>query len=401
MHILQINNNHRVIGGSDRVYLDTGRLLEDRDHLVSYFASKSPDNEPCEDAQYFCDGLDTKTATARDWLKFLNNPKAGASLERLLCDKADIDLAHLHIYYGRLTPIILSKLRKHQIPIIQTLHEYKLVCPVYTMERRGQLCNKCLTGSTLNCIQYKCKANSFSKSALIWAEHHLSKARGAVDCVDKFICVSNFQRDIMVQGGIPPEKLATLYNVIDTAKLKPSNPQPRDNYLLYFGRIEELKGLDTLLEASRLTGVPLKIAGTGSWSSELRRRVEQMRNVEYLDFVSGERLKTLVASAKAVVVPSEWYESFGLTAAEAKAVGTPVIASRIGGLTEVIRDGIDGILFEPGNVEDLSRALYALGECDADAMGAEGQKDVQQRFSPEAHYSSLMQIYDQTLSKRR
>lgn len=401
MHILQVNNNHRITGGSDRVYLDTGRLLENKGHLVSYFAAKDRDDDECGDSNYFCNGLETKSATAKDWLKFLNNRDAGTKLERLLKDKPSIDLAHLHIYYGRLTPIILSKLSKRRVPVIQTLHEYKLVCPIYTMERRGQVCDTCLNGSSLACIRYKCKANSYAKSTLIWAEHQLAKIRGSCSLIDKFICVSNFQRDIMIQGDIPQEKLITLYNVVDAEALQPSEPTSKQDYFLYFGRIEALKGLSTLLKAAEITGAPLKIAGTGTWSNELEHRVSKMKNVEYLGFISGEPLKQLVASARAVVVPSEWYETFGLTAAEAKAVGTPVIGSRIGGLEEVIRENIDGLLFEPGDAEDLARAFSDLEGFDTVKMGLEGEKDVRTRFSPETHYTKLYEIYEQVTTSSR
>ena len=123
--------------------------------------------------------------------------------------------------------------------------------------------------------------------------------------------------------------------------------------------------------------------------------MSKLRNVEYLGFVSGEPLKQLVQRARAVVVPSEWYETFGLTAAEAKAVGTPVIASRIGGLTEVVRDGIDGILFEPGNTLELATAIDSLRHRDTFRMGVEGMKDVAKRFSPQTHMAGLLSIYNE------
>jgi glycosyltransferase involved in cell wall biosynthesis len=395
MHVLQINNHHRVVGGSDNVYLNTGSLLEDAGHEVSYFAARSEFDDPCEDSNFFCNGLDTKKAGPKDALRFLHNPAAQKALENMLSLQSEIEIAHLHIYYGRLTPAILRPLKKCHLPVVQTLHEYKTVCPTYTMERRGNLCDLCITGTSLNCIKHRCKEGSIAKSTLIWMEHNISKALGSVRCIDRFICVSDFQRGILIKAGLPEHKLRTLHNFINTEALMPAKIQSKQDYLLYIGRIETLKGLLTLLAAAEETGSELKIAGNGSWAPELAKRVSKMRNVEYLGFVSGEPLKQLVQRARAVVVPSEWYETFGLTAAEAKAVGTPVIASRIGGLTEVVRDGIDGILFEPGNALELATAIDSLRHRDTFHMGIEGMKDVAKRFSPQTHMAGLLSIYNE------
>lgn len=398
MHILQINNHHRIIGGSDRVYLNTGRLLESTGHAVSYFSARSDLDFPCDDAQYFCDAIDTRNALFTDIRQFLHNRDACDAINRMLQAKERVDIAHLHIYYGRLTASILKPLAQRRIPIVQSLHEYKLVCPTYTLERSGQICDSCVTGSSLNCVRYRCKDGALHKSSLLWLEHNLSRIQGAVRLIDRFICVSDFQRDVMIRAGIPENKLTTLHNHVDARLLQPKEKKPREDYVLYFGRIEKIKGLVTLLKASAQTNTKLKIAGVGTWSSALRDSIVGMPNVEYLEFVSGEALKQLVARARAVVVPSEWYETFGLTALEAKAVGTPVIASRIGGLTEVVRDGKDGFLFEPGSVDGLVNALMALDSADLDAMGAAGKMDVTLRFSPETHLARLLSIYSNTIS---
>lgn len=397
MHVLQVNNNHRVFGGTDTVYLNTGKLLEAAGHQVSYFAARSELDEPCEDSHFFCEGLDTKSAGPKDALKFLHNSAAQSAMHNMLSIKSDIEIAHLHIYYGRLTPAILSPIKSHGIPLVQTLHEYKTVCPTYMMERSGNVCDLCITGTSLNCIKYRCKEGSIAKSTLIWMEHNISKALGSIRSVDRFICVSNFQREIFIKAGIPEHKLRTLHNFINADALMPAIVQNKEDYLLYIGRIETLKGLHTLLVAAKETGAELKIAGDGSWAPELVKHVSRLSNVEYLGFVSGEPLKQLVQRARAVVVPSEWYETFGLTAAEAKAVGTPVIASRIGGLTEVVRDGIDGILFEPGNAIALADAIASLEHKDTLQMGVEGIADIKARFSPQAHLTGLIKIYREAI----
>ncbi|MGV0817250.1 glycosyltransferase family 4 protein [Martelella sp. AMO21009] len=399
MHILQINNNHRITGGSDRLYLNTGRILEAAGHAVSYFSARSDRDIDCADSKFFCNAVDTKNASFHDVTRFLFNADARAMLNRMLEAKRRVDLAHLHIYYGRLTASILQPLKRRGIPVIQSLHEYKLVCPVYTLERDGRVCEACINGTTANCIRYRCRDKSLHKSALLWLEHNLSRLQGSSQSIDRFICVSDFQREMFIRAGIHAHKLTTLHNFVDLRAVLPQRNRPRGDYLLYFGRIEKLKGVPTLLEAVAGTAIRLKIAGIGSWSAELREKIRGMPNVEYLEFVSGEPLKELVAQARAVVVPSEWYETFGLTALEAKAAGTPVIASRIGGLTEVVREGQDGFLFEPGNVGSLKNALKALQNADIAAMANAARQDAASRFSPESYLARLLDIYATTVEE--
>jgi len=316
-------------------------------------------------------------------------------IKQMLKTRGAFDVAHLHIYYGRLTAAILQPLRSQGVPIVQSLHEYKHACPIYTMERNGEVCEKCVSGSTLNALRYRCKG-SLLRSSIAFAEFHLSRLQGDVKKIDRFICVSEFQRRILARAGIPEHKMITLYNFVDPARLAPEVPVQRGNYLFYYGRIERLKGVRTLIEAARLTGLPLRIAGTGAWTYEMQAEIADLPNVEYLGFVTGEPLRRLVARARAVVVPSEWYENCPMSVLEAKAVGTPVIGTRIGGIPELVRDGIDGFLCDVGSSEDLARAADAVAATDATdiaAMESAGKADVAARFLPQVHYRRLVAIY--------
>ena len=151
--------------------------------------------------------------------------------------------------------------------------------------------------------------------------------------------------------------------------------------------------MPTLIRAVRTTGQLLRIAGTGAWSDEMQAEIADLPNIEYLGFVSGNQLRRLVACARAVVVPSEWYENCPMSVLEAKAVGTPIIGARIGGIPELVRDGVDGFLFAAGDGTDLARALQALNRADLTAFAMAARADVDARFSPKAHFAALMNIY--------
>jgi glycosyltransferase involved in cell wall biosynthesis len=394
MKVLQINNNHRVIGGSDTVYFNSGALLAEQGHEVAWFAGRSADDVPCPDARYFPEVIDIQRPRFFDLPRYVHNSAASRALRKMLSERGRFDVAHLHIYYGRLTAAILDPLRSWGIPIVQSLHEYKLVCPVYTMERNGAICEDCVTGSTLNLLRHRCKGGSLARSAVVFAEHHAARLQGDVRKIDRFICVSDFQRDLLVRAGLPGDRISTLHNFVDPILLAPELMVPREDYFLYFGRIERLKGLPTLIDAAAKTGLPLRIAGTGAWHDEMQNRIADLPNVSYLGFVSGEPLRRLVAGARAVVVPSEWYENCPMSVLEAKAVGTPVVGARIGGIPELVRDGLDGFLFTPGDGVDLARALEDIAQAEAAELGAQARADIDQRFTPSVHLASLLAVYE-------
>ncbi len=398
MDVLQINNNHRIVGGSDTVYFNTGALLEAHGHNVSWFAGAHEKNQPCADERFFPAAADLSTRRPAELPKYFFNSAARRNMAALLDEKGAMDIAHAHIYYGLVTSSILKPLKARGVKFVQSLHEYKLACPVYTFERGGAICEDCVGGSTFQCVSNRCKDGSLVNSAIAWAEFQVSRWLGDVSLVDQFICVSGFQAGILARAGVPADKLTTLHNFVDPARLAPQQSGTRGDYLLYFGRIEELKGVATLTDAVAKTKTPLKVAGTGAWSETFKTRIADMDHVDYLGFVSGEPLRELVAGARAVVVPSEWYENCPMTVLEAKAVGTPVIGAAIGGIPELVRDGVDGFLFEAGNADSLAEALAKLEAADIDAFSAAAAQDVRERFSPDAHFAKLMTIYEQVLA---
>ncbi len=397
MKVLHVSHRHFIAGGSDAVFFQTARLLEEAGHDVVPFCIRDDRNEPSDYAEYFPGAADTGSPRMRDMLRYFWNGEAARNLVRLIRDHGPFDVAHLHIYHGKQTPAILRVLRRAGIPIVQTLHEYKLACPVYTLEHRGRPCQACVTGSSLHAMTGLCKDGSLTRSAVMWAEYQASRWLGDVAYVDRFICVSHFQRAIMERAGIPAEKLATLHNCVDPA----ARPGPGTGGLLYFGRIEELKGLSTLLQAIRATGQELTIAGAGSWDAELRKRIAGIETIRHVGFQSGAAMTDLIRNASAVLVPSEWYENCPMTILEAKAQGVPVIGAAIGGIPELVRDGIDGFLFTPGDPEDLAQAIGAFERADRAKLAKHAIEDIRARFSPTVHRMMLLSHYRSAMVARR
>lgn len=400
--VLDAGQNYWLRGGSDKVLLDIERLLTERGHDVIPFAMAQDKNLPTQWSGYFPPAVDFDNPGIGDIGRYLYNPQAAKALDRLLNEKP-VDIAHLHIYYGQLTTSILKSLKRRGIPIVQTCHEYKLVCPVYTLYAHGEVCEKCEGHKFWQATVNRCNRGSLARSALSTIESYVSRWTGNIDHVDHFMAVSNFTRDKMIELGIPDTKVSTIYNFIEAEKYEPA--KARGEYFLFFGRLDETKGVFTLLEAMR--EVPereLLFVGEGAARDGLEKRVTElgMTNVRFLGFKSGEELHSLVRGSICAVMPSRWYETFGLSAAEAMSQARPVIASKIGGLAEVVEDGVDGFHVPPNDVVALSKKLRWLADNPDKAaeMGRAGRENMLRKFTAQRHYDETMAVYDKVLAAK-
>jgi len=395
MTVLSISQNFHLRGGSDRVFFETNQILAEHGHQVIPFTVASEKNESTPWASYFPVAADFEHPKFKDLGMYIYSFPAKRAIRRLIADHR-FDIAHLHIYYGKLTGSIFQPLRQAGVPIVQTLHEFKLVCPVYTMISNGEICEACQGKYFYQALLRKCNRGSLARSALSVAESYVSHWVGAISGVDHFIAVSQFMRNKMIELGVSPEKITTVYNFVDISAVSP-NQKPGE-YLLYFGRIERIKGLFTLLKAvAPMAHIPVKIVGDGNARAEMQTfiREKNLDHVEYLGFRSGRELKNLIHNSLAVVVPSQWFEPFGLTILEGFSHGRPVVGSRIGAIPELIKDEQDGFLFPPGDVETLREKILWLFEHpqQAVAMGQSGRKKVEALFSAERYYRELMAVY--------
>ena len=400
MNILQVNNYGFVRGGSDQCFIDVSELLIRNGHKVFYLTSANEKN--VVDSTYAVSGFEVDSPSLADIPKFFYSLDAQRKLRKII-ERERPDLAHLHIYYGQVTSSILATFKKYDIPVVQTLHEYKLLCPVSSMVRNGRSCELCSGGEFWHAAWYRCKRGSLSRSLISALESYTSDLLGAKHAVDHFMAVSDFVRDKMIEHGLPEEKITTVHNFVRDEAFVDNEREGK--YFLYIGRIEEIKGIRTLIHAMvDMQSVDLLVVGSGGAREQLEQESRRLNlmNVHFLGFKTGQELKDLIAGAICIVAPSEWHETFGLVLVESFAHSRPVIASRMGGMTEVVSDGVDGLLFDAGNVDQLSDALNWMVSHRQQAveMGKEGQKKARLRFSADKYYAEFMRVYRKVIGAR-
>ena len=301
------------------------------------------------------------------------------------------DIAHLHNIYHQLSPSILEPLINAGIPTLMTVHDYKLVCPNYKLFAGGAVCQRCVGSHTRHAFWQKCHKNSRLASSVVAVESGLHRRWEAYAGITKFIAPSQFMQKMLVQGGYPTEKISVLPHSITPPKELPTEQR---NFMLYAGRLEPEKGLETLLSAARqLHDVPFLVAGDGSLRDWLLAKMPA--NVQWLGRLSREALWQECRQARALIIPSIWYEPFGMSALEAMAVGTPVIAGKIGGLPEIVQHKHTGLLVPPNNHAELANAIDTLWHRPefARQLGENGQGYVKEQHNPTAHLGKLIQLF--------
>ena len=403
--VLLVNKFHHAVGPAGGV----GRyLLEEAADLAAAgwetvpFAMADADALPSPWSAWFVSARDYRVAnwnrhTLPDALSLVWNREAARRLGDLL-RVAQPRVAHLHNIYHHLSPSILPVLGRAGVPAVMTLHDLRLLCPAIHMLRRGEVCERCRGGRFHEAVLGACVKGSRAASLLAAVETANQSWRGLyLRHVGRFLCPSRFYLEKFAAWGWPRERLTHLPNFVDLDAWRPGGV-PADDAYLYFGRISAEKGLGTLLLAqarweAQGDAPTLRFAGEGPWDDELRRRVATLRlsRVEILGPLGGEALRAAVARARFTVLPSEWYENSPFTVFESMAAGRPVAGADIGGIPELIADGVDGVLFPPRDPDALLAALKRARALGPEA-GQSARAKASRLWARPAHMARLREI---------
>jgi len=400
MRILLANKYNFPKGGADKYYLFLKDAWERAGHEVAVFSMEHPNNLPSAWSKYFVSNIDFH-GSFKDRLRspgrIIYSFEAKRKFAALL-DDFQPDIIHLHNIYHQISPSILPEAKKRRLPTVMHLHDYKLFCPNYLMYANGQICQNCLKQkSYCPCFWHNCY-NSRPRSALAVLEmtlHH--KCWGIykknLDCL---IAPSRFMADLAKKNGWKNDQVELVYN--PAPEVSETNVSQEDGAFLYFGRLSQEKGIDDLLKAAKISGSKVDIAGQGPLEKKIRLTYDQeirRGQVKLLGQLAGDGLKKIITKAAAVVIPSRWPENMPLALLESLAAGKIVIASRSGGLPEIIRNRGNGYLFEAGDIKTLAEKLKII-----EGLDNEERKKIKEAAKRSAidlgakeHLDKIMKIY--------
>jgi glycosyltransferase involved in cell wall biosynthesis len=399
--LLAINNYYYGRGGAETLFLEHNRMFESIGWQVVPFAMRHADNLPTDWAEYFPDEIEF----GEDYglaAKLIRAPRVIYSVQarRRLRDLLDVvrpHIAHAHNIYHHLSPSVLPLLKERGIPVVMTLHDLKLACPAYTMMRDGKRCDSCRGGKLYNVALNRCIKGSLALSGLVMVEAYVHRALRLYEAnVERFVVPSRFLLETLVAWGFARERFVHIPNFVDLERFKPANEIGRR--FVYCGRLDRLKGVETLLRAAAAARQPLTIAGGGPDEARLRGIAAQSgSDVIFTGHLGKDALPGLIQNARAIVLPSEVPENAPLAVLEAYAAGRPVIGAANAGIPELIREDETGALFPTGDVAALAALLTrfaALPERRIAAMGATGRAWVEQDFSPSVYLQRQLDLYD-------
>jgi glycosyltransferase involved in cell wall biosynthesis len=387
MKILLLHNFYQQPGGEDQVFASEARLLKRRGHDVFTYT--------CHNSSVHAYGR-LKLAWKTIW-----NDSSYRRIKELV-RHCKPDVMHVHNTLPLLSPSVYHAAKSEGVTIIQTLHNYRLLCPVGTFFYNGRVCEDCMGKSipwpSVARTCYRQSRTATAVVAVMLAFHRMMQTYSQV--VDRYVALTGFCRQKFIKGGLPAQKVVVKPNFLD---VEPYIGKSERKFALFVGRLAPEKGLDTLLDAWKKIGnrLPLKIIGDGPLSSRVAKAAETTPGIRWLGHTSKQQVFQMMGKAAFLIFPSAWYETFGLVAVEAFAKGTPVIASNIGAVAEIVDHGRTGLLFRSGDPEDLALQVnWALEHpAEFDKMRLEAIEEYTSKYTAAKNYELLMGIYSRKESK--
>ncbi len=391
MKILLVHNKYQQPGGEDVVFEQERKLLESAGHEVAAYCRTNDE---------------IKNYSGFKRLTLIKNTISSDDSRRQVLEvlqREEPELVHIHNTFMMISPSIYSACREAGVPVVQTLHNYRLLCPAANFFRDGHVCEECEEHGVWRGVRYGCYRGSRVATATVAAmltvhrqQHTYTKS------IDRFIALSNFARSKFIAGGLPGERIKVKPNFVDP---DPGERTQGGGYAVFVGRLSEEKGLETLVTAwAQLRNrVPLVMVGDGPVGPGLRK-LAQEKGITSIDFrgrLPRNEAQEIVKGSSFMILPSECYENFPMGMVEAFACGVPVIASRLGALHELVDDGRTGLHFTPGSPQELAEKVeWAWSHPERlREMGKEARREFENRYTAEKNYAMLMNIYKSVIAQ--
>lgn len=401
MKILLVNKFLYPKGGSETYVLKLGEVLTAKGHKVEYFGLENEKNTVGNSANAYVSDMDFNQGVKKNLkapFRIIYSKEARKKIKKVLYS-FEPDAVHLNNIQFHLTPSIILEIDKYRrktgrrVKIVYTAHDYQLICPSHGLfDTDVNVCEKCLGENYTHCFRTKCMKNSRAKSLLAMLDAYYWKFSKAYSCIDTIVCPSEFLKKKLDTQKRFASKTVAVHNFIELDN-RYNSLGMKENYVLEFGHLSKDKGTLTLLEvAKRIPSVKFVFAGYGAAEAEIK----MTSNAEFVGFKTGEELKMLIAKAKCSVCPSEMYENCPYSVMESQMLYTPVIGANIGGIPELIQESVTGLIFNPGDVDDLEKKLrYLLFEEGVAEKFAENCASLNFETT-DSYYKKMMSIYGAT-----
>lgn len=394
MKILVIHNDYQQPGGETAAYCSDVKILKDAGHTV---------------ASYFQDNREILDYNLLKKVTFFPNTffsKTIFSEIQRLVEKDRPDIAHVHNVFPLISPSVYHALHNAGVPIVQTVHNFRFLCPNGSFLMRGEICERCKFGNTLHAVHYKCYRDSLPLSLVYAITIGMHRKWGTFDLIDRFITHTDFMRKKFVESQFSgPERIAVLGNNIQHPLPEPQYNKPLDGYIAYFGRLSEEKGVSDIIRAVKsINNVKLKIAGDGPDRQSLENlvRILSLNHVEFVGRVSGEEKWNFLRNAKCTILSSRWYENFPISVLESMVVATPVIGSNLGSIPYIVEDYDNGLIYDPRNPGELTDKINWLlsSPTQVEMMARRARETVEQNYTSSIYVQKLVEIYSNVIREK-
>jgi len=385
MKVLMVHNAYGKFSGEEAVVRDIKSVLKLNNHVVISFERNSAELN------------DIKLGAVRAFFSGLYNPFSRNKFKRLLEDERP-DIVHIHNLFPLISPSILSAVTKLGIPVVMTVHNYRLDCPNGLYYSNNEICEYCHGGKEYWCVLRNCE-QSYLKSLGYALRNWMARVRRAyLDNITIYACLTDFQRNKLALAGYPLERLSIIPNMVQILESKVMDDEKQ--YVGFVGRMSKEKGISVLVDSAKLcSDIPCAAAGGYDTLPNLENHVPD--NFKLLGHCNPSELAGAYQSARFVVLPSVWYEGFPTVLVEAMLHGKAIICSNIGGLPDIVDDGVTGLLVKPGNSKDLAEKIRYLWEHPdvCNKMGQAGRNKALKEYSGQKYYKRLMEVYNKALKE--
>lgn len=385
MNILIVHNHYQIPGGEDQVAAQEAELLWAHGHnVITYYR----DNSELKDFS-----LGQKILLS---FRTIYNPRTCREIRKCIRENK-IDVVHVHNTLMLVSPAVYYAARKEKVPVVQTIHNFRLLCPGATFYRDNQICEDCLKKGLSCALKHRCYRGSFSQTLCCVLSMKLHRATGIYKKLT-YICLTEFNKKKLLRlKGLKPEQIFVKPNAVSAPEaLVPE--LDRQDRVLFASRLEDLKGIRVLLEAWRLLGdqgPELLLCGDGPLEDWCRSFVEdnKLRNVRLLGRLPNDRVRSLMATSRALILPTQCYEGFPLCIAEAYSVGTPVMVSKLGNGGSLVRSGVTGLKFDQQSPQSIAKTVKKFMNTEDVDWQANTSAYYRENLTPEMNYARLMEIY--------